>query len=163
MDGCSSSRGGAAGGLASLCCFFRRSPLPLEPCLTSSAGNNPVGVPFLGAGSGLSLWPSLEQEAGPGLLLPQLVVTWGKLCQLPALLHPPGWLGSRGNVLEAPARAHSHPWERRGSRFLWERLCLAGFSSPFPSGTHSGISRALSEHCLQHLLPRQGPDLCQDF
>lgn len=50
----------------------------LEPFLTSSSGNNPVRVPFLGGGSGLSLWPSLELKPGP----------WGKLCHLPAPLHP---------------------------------------------------------------------------
>lgn len=38
--------------------------------LTSSPGNKPVRVPFLGGGSGLSLWPSLEQEAELDLLLP---------------------------------------------------------------------------------------------
>lgn len=68
-------RGGAAGGLASqpklafICFvfFFFYFGGPLEPCLTSTAGNNPVGFPLLGIGSGLSLWSSRQ---GLGFSLP---------------------------------------------------------------------------------------------
>lgn len=161
MDGCRSSGEGAAGGSASLRCLF----LFLE--VISSPGalphlhhlDNSVRVPFLAAGSGLSLWRSLEREAGRAGLGPSPFPA-SSCCCSPACdtsSSPPSPLGAEGigwkllsEVIPTPGSAE----------VFQERPGLAGFSPPFPSGTHRGISRALSEHCLQHLLPRQGPDLC---
>lgn len=166
MDGCRSSREGAAGGSASLRCLFLGGHL---------FPSSPASPPPPGIIHGESLSWELALDCPSGDLWSSRQGLWASpsaRCDLgEAALPPPssGRLGSKGNVLESPARGHSHPWERRGSHNLYFFLGKAGSGwvllplySP-PSGTHSGISRALSEHCLQHLLPRQGPDLCQDF
>lgn len=169
LDGCRSSRGGAAGGSTSLrCLFFGRSALPLEPCLTSTPGNNPcpwswlwiVPLAIPGAGDRV-VWVSppacchLGEAALPPPSSPPPPLAWEQSWNhLPEVIPIPG-----GGAQRIPYFYFLF--------LFWERLALAGFSSPFffppLSGTHSGISRALSEHCLQHLLPRQGPELCQDF
>lgn len=169
-DGCRASGGGAAGGSASLGCFgfffgghlFPWSPASLpafgiiqwEPLSLELALDCPSGDPRSGRQDvlGLGRAPSPRAPARDPSSSPLLSTPPSPLALLGA--EGIGWK-RLSEVIPIPGSAEVSPGEAGG---------LAGFSSPFPPATHSGISsRALSEHCLQHLLPRQGPDLCQDL
>lgn len=131
--------------------FFWRSSLPLEPCLTSTTWNNSVRVPFLAAGSGLSLWRSLEREAGRAGLGPSPFPA-SSCCCSPACdpsSSPPSPLGAEGigwkllsEVIPTPGSAE----------VFQERPGLAGFSPPLP---FRNAQRNLP--CLVRALPAAPP------